>query len=47
MDIAKIRKKAKTQAKPDKGLSEAAPEQEPMSGSGPVENDGRNGRSAC
>jgi len=39
MDIAKIRKKAKTQAKPDKDLSEAAPEQEPMSGSGPVENE--------
>ncbi|MEN8730025.1 MAG: chemotaxis protein CheW [Desulfuromonadales bacterium] len=38
MDIAKIRKKAKTLAKPDKDLSEAVPEQEPMSGSGPVEN---------
>ena len=39
MDIAKIRKKAKAQAKPDKGRSESAAEQELAPGSGPAENE--------
>lgn len=39
MDIAKIRKKAKAQAKPDKARSKAAAEQELAPGPGPVEKD--------
>jgi purine-binding chemotaxis protein CheW len=39
MDIAEIRKKAKTQASPDKAKSESVPEQELTPGPGPVEND--------